>query len=80
VKESIPNKKEEAQQFSLMIEKIANEKSLSYMDAVLYYCETSNFEVELAAKLINNAIKSKIKIEAEDLHYLPPSKTQRLPI
>jgi len=72
--------KEEIAQFSLEIEKIAVEKDLSYMDAVIFYCEQTGFEVELAAKLISNALKSKIKCEAETLNFLPKSNTCKLPI
>jgi len=70
--------KEEITQFSLEIEKIAVEKDLPYMDAVIHYCEDTGFEVELAAKLISTSLKSKIKVEAERLNFLPRSNTGRL--
>jgi hypothetical protein len=50
------------------------------MDAIILYCEETGFEVELAAKLISGVLKSKIKIEAESLHFLPKSNTAKLPI
>lgn len=50
------------------------------MDAVVWYCEETGFEIEIAAKLISGALKSKIKIEAEDLNYLPKSNTIKLPL
>jgi hypothetical protein len=49
------------------------------MDAILMYCEETGLEVELAAKLVSGALKSKIQIEAEDLHFLPKSNTTKLP-
>jgi len=72
--------KDEITTFSLTIESIAYEKNTSYMDAILLHCEETGFEVELAAKLISGALKSKIKMEAEELHYLPKSNTAKLPI
>ena len=72
--------KDEVISFSLHIEKLVKDKSIPYMDAVVLYCQDTGLEVELAAKLISGALKSKIKIEAEDLHYLPKSNTYKLPI
>lgn len=66
--------------FSFEIEKIVEEKDVSYIDAVVLYCEQTGFEIELAAKLVSGALKSKIKLEAEDLHFLPKSNTNKLPI
>lgn len=72
--------KDEIITFSLNIEKMVKDKSIPYMDAVVLYCQNTGLEVELAAKLISGSLKSKIKIEAEDLHYLPKSNTYKLPI
>jgi hypothetical protein len=72
--------KDEITTFSLTIESIAYEKNTSYMDAILLYCEQTGFEIEVAAKLISGALKSKIKMEAEELHFLPKSNTAKLPI
>jgi hypothetical protein len=72
--------KEEITDFSMKIEEMVWMKDISYMDAVILYCEETGFELELAAKLISGALKSKIKIEAEELHYLPKSNTAKLPI
>jgi hypothetical protein len=72
--------KEEITDFSMKIEDIVWMKDVSYMDAIIMYCEETGFEVELAAKLISGVLKSKIKIEAESLHFLPKSNTAKLPI
>lgn len=72
--------KEEITEFSLKIEEIVWMKDISYMEAIVEYCEETGFEIELAAKLISGVLKSKIKIEAEDLHYLPKSNTAKLPL
>ena len=62
------------------IEKIVQEKKLSYIEAVVYYCEVTGLEVEVAGTLIKNnpKLKAAIQEEAEDLHYLP--KGNKLPL
>lgn len=72
--------KEEITNFSLEIEDLVWEKDVSYMEAVILYCERTGFEVELAAKLVSGALKSKIKIEAQELNFLPKSNTAKLPL
>ena len=62
------------------IEEIVYMKDISYMDAILLYCEENNVEIEVAASLINDNIKYQIQLEAEDLHFLPKSNTTKLPI
>lgn len=72
--------KDEMTTFSLSIETIVAKKNIPYMDAVLMYCEETGLELELAAKLVSGALKSKIQIEAEELHFLPRSNTTKLPL
>ena len=72
--------KEEITNFSLAIEVLVGDKKVSYMDAIVLYCEKTGLEVEVAAKLISGALKSKIKFEAEQLHFLPKSQSRKLPI
>lgn len=72
--------KDEMTTFSLSIETIVAKKNIPYMDAVIMFCEESGLEVELAAKMISGALKSKIQIEAEELHFLPKSNTTKLPL
>lgn len=76
----MPPNKDEVTTFSLAIETLAKEKAIPYMDAVILYCTNTGMEVELAAKLVSGALKAKIKMEAEDLHFLPRSNTVKLPI
>ena len=71
--------KEEITTFSISIEKIVYEKNVPYMDAILMHCEKTGLEIELVAKLISSALKTKLKIEAEDLNFLPKSNTAKLP-
>ena len=61
--------------FSTMIEEMVVEKRLSYMDACLHYCEENNVEPESLGRLVNKALKQKIQVEAENLHFLQKSST-----
>lgn len=72
--------KDTAAQFSLYIETISIEKSLSIMEAILWHCESTGMEIELAARMIVPSLKSKLQVEFEALHFLPKSNTQQLPI
>lgn len=72
--------KDEIAEFSLKIEDLVWEKDVSYMEAIILYCEQTGFELEVAAKLISGSLKSKIKMEAEELHFLPRSNTVKLPL
>jgi len=70
--------KDEKNNFSIEIEKIVKSKKLSYLEAITEYCSETGLEIEMAATLLNDVLKSKIKLEAEELRYLP--KTSTLPI
>jgi hypothetical protein len=71
---------DDIQKFSMEIEELVYMKDIPYIDAVIEYCEQSGFELETAAKLISGVLKSKIKLEAENLHYLKKSNTSQLPL
>jgi len=62
------------------IEKLVKEFQLSYIDAVLYYCERNGLDEEYVGSILteNPSLRSKIEIEAEELNFL--QKIDRLPI
>jgi hypothetical protein len=66
--------------FTREIESLVRNKNIEFFEAVLYYCEVNNIEVEVAASLVkqNGALKAKIQYEAENLNLV--KKTARLPI
>jgi hypothetical protein len=70
--------KEEKLNFSLQIETLAATLGISYIEAITHHCEATGLEVEMAATLINDSLKSKIECEAQHLRYLP--RASRLPI
>jgi hypothetical protein len=65
--------------FSLKIEEISNNLNVSYMDAIVWYCEKYDMEVETAAKLINTKIKETIALEAGKLNMMK-EKINCLPV
>ncbi len=64
--------------FSILIEKTVQKHRLSYMDAIVWWCEHHDMEIEVAAKLCNGVIKEKLRYEAQELNFL--EKPNRLPI
>ena len=65
-------------EFYTKIIKLVEETKLSYMDAVMHYCDLNNMEPETAAQLVNTKLKAQIREEAEELNYLP--KSAKLPL
>ena len=65
-------------EFYIKIQELVEETKLSYMDAVLHYCDQNGMEPETAAQLINGKLKAQIREVAEELNFLP--KTAKLPI
>lgn len=67
-------------EFMIEIDKVVQDKKISYIDAVIFYCEQNNIEIETAASLIKSSAKMKAKIQddAEELNFLP--RTRKLPI
>ena len=63
---------------NLTIEQIVKDKQLPYMEAVLYYAQTSEIEPEAVAKMLNQSVKDKIEVEAQNLNML--KRTAKLPI
>ena len=70
--------REEKNKFSMAIMTIANDGNIDHMDAIVSYCEENSFEIEMAATLVNESLRSIIQGEAMELRYLP--RGSRLPI
>ena len=64
--------------FSLLIEQMVIDKKITYIDACLEYCKDKEIEPNSVGRLVNKALKQKIQMEAEALHFLP--KTNSLPV
>lgn len=69
----------ETANFEAEIIRIQKERSLSIMEAILYFCNRSDIEVELVSKLITPSLKTKLKKEAVELHFIRKSKSKTKP-
>lgn len=64
-------------EFSLYIEEKVVREKIGYMDAVISYCAEIDIDIESISKLINQSLKDKIRVEAEEQNYI--KKKARLP-
>lgn len=71
---------EDINRFSMAIEELVYMKDIPYIDAIVEYCAEQGLEMEVAGKLVSGVLKSKIQLEAEELHYIKRSNTSQLPI
>ena len=60
------------------IEHLVQRTKMSYIDAVLHYCEENHLEPETAGQLVGGKLKQQIQEEAEDLHLV--KRSAKLPI
>jgi hypothetical protein len=65
------------QEFEQVVEDLVWKHDISYMDAIVLYCEENNIDVESLAKVIkaNPNLKGLLQLEAEKLNYLPKTVT-----
>jgi hypothetical protein len=61
-----------------MVQTVKNKK-MSYMDAILWYCEKNGIDSSDSRKLVNKALKEKLTYEAQSLNLLK-EKVAQLPI
>jgi len=81
IDEIIENKYYSSRTFSEEIEKIAKEnKDMKYMDAIVFFCEKNNIDIESIPKLISKPLKEKLKCEAIELNLLKRTSHGKLPI
>ena len=70
-----------SKEFSLIIEGVVKDKRpITYMDAIIWYCEQNKIEVESVGRLISKALKEKIKVEASKANLIKIEKTGKLPV
>ena len=74
----MPLQTQTSSEFFVKIQELVKQTNLSYMDAVLHYCDMNGMEAETAAQLVNGKLKVQIREEAEELNFFP--KTAKLPI
>ena len=64
--------------FSIAIEKTVKQSGISYMDALVDYCNKNQIEPEQIKPLITKSLKEKVEVDARNLNFLP--KVATLPI
>ena len=69
-----------SKEFSLKIENIVKEKRITYIDAVVWYCEQNDIDTGTVSPLISKSLKEKIQVEAVDLRMLNTPASGKLPI
>ncbi len=74
----MPLQTQTSNEFYQKIIKLVDDTKLSYMDAILHYCDQNGMEPETAAQLVNTKLKAQIREEAEELNFFP--KTAKLPL
>ena len=68
------------QKFAMEIEKIVAEEEFNYIDAICYYCDSNNIEVESVSKLISKPLKERLKWDATRLNFMKKTTRARLPL
>jgi uncharacterized protein YdhG (YjbR/CyaY superfamily) len=57
---------------------VHSEEKMSYIDAIIHFCEKNNIDVESVSKLISKPLKEKIKYEAMELNFLKKTSRAKL--
>ena len=60
------------------IEQLVQKTKMTYIDAIMFYCDENKLEPETAGKMIGGKLKQNIQDEAENLHLI--QKTSKLPL
>tara|TARA_Y100000739_G_C20465135_1_gene398629 strand:+ start:7 stop:225 length:219 start_codon:yes stop_codon:yes gene_type:complete len=70
-----------SKEFSLIIEGVVKDKRpITYMDAILFYCEENQIEVDSVGRLISKSLKEKIQVEASKANLIKIEQTGKLPV
>jgi hypothetical protein len=66
--------------FQTTIESCVHKQGMGYLEAIMWYCEQYNIEIEAVAGLIkkSEAIKTKLEAECEDQNMI--QRQPRLPV
>ena len=65
----------DSDEFNKEIETFVKPKNMSYMDAVIYYCDQKDIEPERITRFIDKGMKEKLQLDAEALNYLPKTRS-----
>ena len=68
------------QKFSMEIESIVAKEDMNYIDAICYYCEINNLEIESVTKLVSKPLKERLKYDAINLNFMKKTSRAKLPL
>ena len=66
--------------FAMEIETIVANEDMNYIDAICYYCEINNLEIESVTKLVSKPLKEKLKYDAQELNFIKKTARAKLPL
>ena len=66
--------------FTNSVEELVINKRLSYIDAIVHFCQENHLEPDSVKGLITPPLKEKIKAEAVTLRFLKDESQAKLPI
>jgi ribosomal protein S12 methylthiotransferase accessory factor YcaO len=64
--------------FSTEVEILVNSDSMSYIDAIIHFCDKNEIELETVSKLISKPLKEKLKHEAQQLNFIKKTSKAKL--
>ena len=76
LKEKIMTKK----RFSTAVEELVANNNMSYIDAITYIIEERGTDYRNVKKLLSDALKTKLEVEATNLHLIRGDKKNTLPL
>ena len=59
---------------------VLENKDMNYIDAIVFFCDKNNIDVESVPKLISKPLKEKIKYDAQQLNFMKKTSRAKLPI
>ena len=66
--------------FAMEIESIVATEKINYIDAIVYYCEINELEIESVTKLVSKPLKEKLKWDATRLNFMKRTSRAKLPL
>ena len=81
IEDLIENKFYCSRRFAEEIESIVSDnKGMKYIDAIVFFCEKNNLDVESIPRLVSKPLKEKLKCEAMEMNLLKRTSHAKLPL
>ena len=64
--------------FSTEVESLVKDDAMSYIDAIIHYCDLNEIELESVPKLISKSLKEKLRFEAQQLNFIRKTSRAKL--